>query len=131
MIKFLFCKLPYVEKLRRQWNVNHTCSNKNSQMTNGCRKWRNRLKTENFFALAEYLEQQTDYRRQKRKIRKSRRGPSWRMNQPYFLTFPYHTNRNHATELLTVAYVISERHWKSTFDFTEIISNYGLKRGTV
>ena len=53
------------------------------------------------------------------------------MNQPYFLTFPYHTNRNHATELLAVAYVISERHWKSTFDFTEIISNYGLKRGTV
>ena len=26
---------------------------------------------------------------------------------------------------------ISERHWKSTFDFSEIVNNYGLKRGTV
>ena len=28
-------------------------------------------------------------------------------------------------------HVISEWHWKRTFDFTEIISNFGLKRGTV
>ena len=46
-------------------------------------------------------------------------------------TFPYQTNGNHATEPSTVGHVISERHWKSTFDFTEIVNNYGLKRGTV
>ena len=31
----------------------------------------------------------------------------------------------------SLCYVISERHWKSTFDFTEIVNNYGLKLGTV
>ena len=31
----------------------------------------------------------------------------------------------------TVGRVISERQRKSTFDFTEIVNNYGLKRGTV
>ena len=46
-------------------------------------------------------------------------------------TFPYQTNGNHALEPLTDGDVISERHWKSTFDFTETVNNYGLKRGTV
>ena len=36
--------------------------------------------------LAEYLEQQADYEKYKRKIRKSRTGSSWR-NQPYLFTF--------------------------------------------
>ena len=31
----------------------------------------------------------------------------------------------------TVDHVISERHWKSTFDFTEIVNNCGLQQGTV
>ena len=31
----------------------------------------------------------------------------------------------------SLCHVISERHWKSTFDFTEIVNNYGLKLGTV
>ena len=39
----------------------------------------------------------------------------------------YQTNGNHATELSTVCHVISERHWKSTFNFTDTISNYGLQ----
>ena len=103
--------------------------NKNSEITNVCRKWRNRFKREKFVVLAEYLERQTDYRRYKRRIRKSTRSPSWRRNQPYLFTFPYQTNGNHATELSTVGHVISERHWKSTFDFTEIVNN-ALKRGT-
>lgn len=30
-----------------------------------------------------------------------------------------------------VAHVFSERHWKSFFDFTKIVSNCGLKRRTV
>ena len=34
------------------------------------------------------------------------------------------------TELSTFGHVISEQHWKGTFDFTEIISNFGLNRGT-
>ena len=44
---------------------------------------------------------------------------------------PYQANGNHATETLTVGHVMSQRDWKSTFDFTEIVNNYGLKRGTV
>ena len=46
-------------------------------------------------------------------------------------TFSYQANGNHATELSTVGHVIAERHWKSTFDFTEILNNYWWKRGTV
>ena len=89
------------------------------------------FKTEKYVVLVEYLEEQTDYRRYKRRNRKSRRGPSWRWNQPYLITFPYRTNGNHATELSTVSHVISERRWKITLDFTEIVNKYGLKRGTV
>ena len=51
------------------------------------------------------------------------------MEEAVVLIFPSQTNRNHATELPTVGHVISERHWKSSFDFTEIVNNYGLKRG--
>ena len=89
------------------------------------------FKREKYVVLVEYLEEQTDYRRYKRRNRKSRRGPSWRWNQPYLFTFPYRTNGNHATELSTVSHVISERRWKITLDFTEIVNKYGLKRGTV
>ena len=60
--------------------------------------------------LAESLEQQTDYHRN---------------------NFPYKTNEGNATELSTVGHVISERHWKGSFDFTEIVNNYGLKLGTL
>ena len=34
-------------------------------------------------------------------------------------------------EPLTVGHVISEQHWKSTFDFTGIANNYRLKQETV
>ena len=56
------------------------------------------------------------------------------MNNSFFVeesvvfTCPYQANKNHAAELSTVSHVISERHRKSTFDFTEIVNNYGLKR---
>ena len=53
------------------------------------------------------------------------------MNKPNLFTFPYQINRNHTTELSIAGLIISERHWKSTFDFTEILKNYGLMRGTV
>ena len=61
----------------------------------------------------------------------SRRSLSWR-NQSYlpFLIKQMET-MNHAMEPQTVGHVISERHWKSTFDFSEIVNNYRLKRGTV
>ena len=49
------------------------------------------LREKKLFVLAEYLEQLADCRRMKRKIRKSRRGPSWK-NQPNLFTFPYQTN---------------------------------------
>ena len=53
------------------------------------------------------------------------------LEESVVFTFPYQPNGNHAKEPSAVAHVISERHWKGTFDFTEIINNYGLKRGTV
>ena len=53
------------------------------------------------------------------------------MEESVVFTFPYQTNGNHATEPKTVGHIISGRHWKSTFDFGEIVNNYGLKRGTV
>ena len=77
------------------------------------------------------MKQQTDYRRYNRTIRKSRRCPSWRGNQPYLFTFPYQTNENHAQELSTVGHVISERHWKSTFNFKKTVNSYRLKRETI
>ena len=46
-------------------------------------------------------------------------------------TFPYQANGSHVTEPSIISHVISEQHWKSAFDFTEIINIYGLKRGTV
>ena len=105
-------------------------SNKNSEMTKRCRKQRNRFKREKFVVLVQYLEQQTDCHRCKWKNRKWRRVPSW-MSQSNLFTFPYQTNGNHATELSAVGHIISEWHWKSTFNFTEIVNNYWLKRGIV
>ena len=46
-------------------------------------------------------------------------------------TFPHQTDGSHATERSTVGHVISERQWESTFDFTEVVNNYDLKRRTV
>ena len=37
----------------------------------------------------------------------------------------------HAAKPSTVSHVISERHWKSTIEFTEIVNNDDLKRGTL
>ena len=33
-------------------------------------------------------------------------------------------------EAINIRHVASERHWKGTFNFTEIISNFGLKQRT-
>ena len=52
------------------------------------------------------------------------------MEESVVFTCPYQTNKNYAAELSTVSHVISERQWESTFDFTEIVNNYGLKRKT-
>ena len=76
-------------------------------------EWRNKFKVERFVVLAEYFEQQTDCCRYVTE-----------MSQFTFIfTF--------ATEPSTVGSVILERYWKRTFDFTEIVTNYGLKWGTV
>ena len=53
------------------------------------------------------------------------------MEESVVFTFPYQTNGNRATEPSTVGRVILEWHWKCTFDFIEIVNNYGLKQGTV
>ena len=55
------------------------------------------------------------------------------MEESVLFTFPHQTNGSHEPchGAITVGHVISERHWKSAFDFIEIVSNYGLKRGTV
>ena len=49
----------------------------------------------------------------------------------FVFTFIYQTNGNHAMELPTVGYLISERNWKSIVDFTEFVNNHELKRGTL
>ena len=95
----------------------------------GCRKYRNRFKNKKSVVLTKYFEQQTNCRRYRRKMSQSRRSPSWR-NQSYLL-FLIKQNGNHATEPQTVGQVISEWHRKSTFDFTESVNNYGLKRGRI
>ena len=53
------------------------------------------------------------------------------MKESGVFTFPYQTNGNHATEPSAVGRVTSERHWKNTFDFNEIVSIYGLNPGAV
>ena len=53
------------------------------------------------------------------------------MEESVIFTFPYQTNGNHAMEPKTVGHVISERYWKSTFNFSEIVNNYRLKRETL
>ena len=53
------------------------------------------------------------------------------MEKSVVFTFPYQTNVNYTTETPTVGHVISERHWESTFSFTEILNIYGLKPGTL
>ena len=40
------------------------------------------------------------------------------MEESVIFTFPYQTNGKDATKPSTVAKVISERSWKSIFDFT-------------
>ena len=53
-----------------------------------------------------------------------------RRGESVVFTFPFQTYGNHATRLSTSGHVISERHWKDTFSFTEIISNFGSKQRT-
>ena len=53
------------------------------------------------------------------------------MEELVVFSFPYQTNGNHATGLSTVGHVISEQHWKSIFDFTEIVNNFVLKPGAI
>lgn len=53
------------------------------------------------------------------------------MKESVVFAVHYQINRNHVTELPTIGQVISERHCKSTFNFTEIENKYVLKRGTI
>ena len=53
------------------------------------------------------------------------------MEESVVCTPPLSSKWNHATESPTVDHVISEQHCKSTFDFTKIVNNYGLKQRTV
>ena len=47
------------------------------------------------------------------------------------ITLVLQTNGNHTMEPQTVGHVILELHWKSTFDFSEFVNSYRLKRGIV
>ena len=91
--------------------------------TSGCRKSRNRHKNKKFVVLAEYFEQQTNCSRYRRKMSQSRRSPSSRNQSylPFFIKQMETMSRSHK----------NGRHLKSTFDFSEFVNNYGLKRGTV
>ena len=46
------------------------------------------------------------------------------MEESALFTFPYQTYGNHAMEPSTVSHIISQQHWGSTFNFTEIVSKY-------
>ena len=48
------------------------------------------------------------------------------MEESVVFTFPYQTNGNHAAELSIVDHIISERHWKCSYDFTETVNNFRL-----
>ena len=96
--------------------------------TKGCRKQRNRFQIEKFVVLAENFEQYEDWSRYRKKFCQSIRSPSQRKQS---CSFPYQTNGSHDMQLSIVSHVISERHWKSTFDFNEIVNSYWLKRGTI
>ena len=117
-----------MENLMRQWNLNHITVLKILKcfMTNGCRKWRNRFKIEQFVALAEYLEQLPDCNRYK-KIANREKTLCGGISRIY-LSFsniwkPCHGAINIRLRNLRTAL-------KNTFDFTEIVNNYELKRGT-
>ena len=81
-----------------------------------------------FVVLASYFEQQADCSRYRRNIRQSRGSPLVLVEESIIFTFLCQENGNHATESSTVGHVTSERHWKSTFDFIEIV-NYEWKEG--
>ena len=91
-------------------------------MTKGCRKWSNGLKIEKFAALTEYLEQQRNCNRYKRKISNSR---LWR-NQSYSTFFFKHIKTMPWNYQNLV--IVSEWHWKDAFNFTEIVNNFKVKR---
>ena len=117
-----------MENFRRHWNLAHITVTKTLKCfrTNGCGRWINRSKIEKFVALAEYFEQQTDCSKYRRKISESRRSVRGG-NSGIYLSL----SNKHATDPSTVSHVISERQWKSTFDFIENVSICGLKRGIV
>ena len=123
---------PHVETCRRQWNVNHIYRKENSKMTNGCMKWRNKrenLREKSFLSWQNIWNSRqitTDIKEKLGNKEEVFRGEGFSL---VLFTFLYETNGNHATELSIVGHVISEWHWKSSFGFTEIVNNYGLKRG--
>ena len=45
------------------------------------------------------------------------------MEESIVFIFPYQANGSHATEPSRVGHVITERHWKSTSDFNEIVNS--------
>ena len=53
------------------------------------------------------------------------------MEESVVFTFPYQANGNHDAALSIVDHIISEWHWKCSFDFTETVNNFRLKRETV
>ena len=81
--------------------------------------------------MAEYFEQQREIAADiEEKL--ANQGESFELVEELVVfAFCYQANGNHATEPSIVGHVISERHWKSTFYFTEIVNSYGLKGGTI
>ena len=48
------------------------------------------------------------------------------MEESVVFTIPFQTYRNHASELSTFGHVISEWYLKGTFNFTDIMNNFGM-----
>ena len=117
-----------MENFGRQWNLDRIILTNILKYfrTNRYKKRRNIFKIEKFVVLPENFSEQTDCSRYRRKISQSRRSPSTR-NKSYlhFLIKQMETMQPGHQQS-----AISERHWRSTLHFTEIVNNYGLKRGT-
>ena len=120
-------------KIRRQGNVDCIRYSKiilKYFRTNGCRKWRNAFNIENFIVLAEDFGHQTDCSNYIRKVSQSRNALCTRGGISHIhLSLSSKWKPCHGA--IISWHVISKWNWKSTFDFTKIVNNYGLKQGTV
>ena len=95
--------------------------------SNRCRKWRNRFKNKKFVVLAEYFEQQQTAADVQEKLANQGEALHGGISHIYVSLW----NKWKSCQGAIDSRLCTERHSKSTFNFSEIVNNYGLKQGTV